>query len=384
MKIAIAINSLCIARGGAERFTVNILRGLKQRGHELTVMCTEWDTAAENIGVDLIHVDVGKRYTRRRFSSAVHAVYSPEKYGLLYGLTQLCPQDVHRFGGGVYAYWFRKKYGAAYQVKRFLPKVRHLLEFEKEMYAQENVRRLIAISEMDRRIIHHYFSFPDDKIHTVYNGFDMEIFHSRGREEAREKLCHRHHIKNTQTIVLFAANNYIRKGLPEAIASLRYAQSPRSYTLVVIGKSHRKTRARMIRLINNAFPVVWCDHVQSPAEYYRGTDVLLFPTQYDSFANVTGEALLCGLPVITTRHAGGAEMITEGENGYVVPRAQDIAALSACVQRFRNTDMRNEFSKKAPRKVQHLTIEKCAEETEKVLEAALKDKNQNCTVIPQI
>lgn len=377
MKIAIAINSLKIARGGAERFTVNALRGLKKRGHELTVMCTEWDAAAENIGVELVQLDTGKRHTWKSFSRAVHSIYSPEEYDVLFGLTQLCPQDVHRFGGGVYAYWFRRKYGAAFSIKQFQPKVWRRLAFEREMYAPENVRRLIAISEMDKHILKDYFAIPDDKIHTVYNGFDMNVFHPREREDAREIVCRRHEIDSQTTLVLFAANNYVRKGLPEAVEALRYSPSPSSYTLIVIGKPHQRARARIASQIQNAFPVVWCDRVDNPAEYYRGSDVMLFPTHYDSFANVIGEALLCGLPVITTRQAGGAEMITEGENGYIVSRAENIAGLSRCVQRFRDIHVRKEFSSNAPEKVQHLTIDKCAEETEKVLYAAWEEKMQN-------
>jgi glycosyltransferase involved in cell wall biosynthesis len=54
-------------------------------------------------------------------------------------------------------------------------------------------------------------------------------------------------------------------------------------------------------------------------EAYLGASVLVFPTLFDGFGMVVQEALAHGLPVITTSHAGAAELIVEGMNGFVIP-----------------------------------------------------------------
>ena len=54
---------------------------------------------------------------------------------------------------------------------------------------------------------------------------------------------------------------------------------------------------------------------------YRQADVLVFPTLCDGFGMVVTEAFSQGLPVITTPRAGAAELVREGENGFVVPAA---------------------------------------------------------------
>ena len=64
--------------------------------------------------------------------------------------------------------------------------------------------------------------------------------------------------------------------------------------------------------------------------FYQMADGLLLPTLYDPFPNVILEAMACGLPVITTTGCGGAEFITEGDNGYVCD-ALDITALQQAV-----------------------------------------------------
>ncbi|HEY2906155.1 MAG TPA: glycosyltransferase family 4 protein [Vicinamibacterales bacterium] len=56
------------------------------------------------------------------------------------------------------------------------------------------------------------------------------------------------------------------------------------------------------------------------------SDVLVLPTLCDSFGLVIAEALMHGVPVLTTANAGAADLIEEGVNGWVVA-ADDEAAL---------------------------------------------------------
>jgi UDP-glucose:(heptosyl)LPS alpha-1,3-glucosyltransferase len=48
---------------------------------------------------------------------------------------------------------------------------------------------------------------------------------------------------------------------------------------------------------------------------------------YEPFPNVNLEAMACGTPVITTKTAGGADIIVEGTNGYLIPDAWAVDAL---------------------------------------------------------
>jgi UDP-glucose:(heptosyl)LPS alpha-1,3-glucosyltransferase len=380
MHIVLIIKSLVVSRGGAERFTCNLIRGLAARGHRLTVCCHEWDTVAESFGVDLvpIHQPRPGRHPWYEFTRNVRrALDHIESPDIIFGLTQVFPQDVHRLGGGIYAYWYKRKYGTLFPLQLMRGRVRRSLAFERTMYRTEHLRYAITISELDRRILIETLDFPPDRVHTVYNGFDFNEFHPRGRADARASLCEQFGISPRTTLILFAANNYVRKGLPQGIAALLNAADPASYSLIVIGKSRSPVKRRLQKKIGTTFQSVWLDHVKNPADFYRGADVLLFPTLYDSFANVIGESLLCGLPVITTAQAGGAEMVLHGENGFVVSDADAIHEMALCLDLCRDTSRMQSFSSRAPEKVSSLSIEYCAERTEQVLLKAYRDKMSN-------
>lgn len=72
--------------------------------------------------------------------------------------------------------------------------------------------------------------------------------------------------------------------------------------------------------------------------WYRAADLLVHPTRKDIWGLVINEAMACGLPVISTdRCIAATELITDGENGYVVP-VGDAIALSEKIQTVMQDD----------------------------------------------
>lgn len=51
----------------------------------------------------------------------------------------------------------------------------------------------------------------------------------------------------------------------------------------------------------------------------RAHDVLVFPSLFEGFGLVVTEALSQGIPVITTPHTCGPDVLTDGEDGFIVP-----------------------------------------------------------------
>lgn len=64
------------------------------------------------------------------------------------------------------------------------------------------------------------------------------------------------------------------------------------------------------------------------ASRLRGADCLVLPSRNESFGMVVAEAMAAGLPVVASNRVGAADLIREGENGWVVP-AGDAGALAA-------------------------------------------------------
>ena len=55
------------------------------------------------------------------------------------------------------------------------------------------------------------------------------------------------------------------------------------------------------------------------AAHYASADLFVFPSQTETFGNVTMEALAAGLPVLAFDHAAAGQMIDSGRNGVICP-----------------------------------------------------------------
>ncbi len=64
---------------------------------------------------------------------------------------------------------------------------------------------------------------------------------------------------------------------------------------------------------------------------YLGSSMLILPSLCDGFGQVISDGLACGLPVITTRNAGAADLIEHGKFGFVIPPADENALADALV-----------------------------------------------------
>ena len=60
----------------------------------------------------------------------------------------------------------------------------------------------------------------------------------------------------------------------------------------------------------------------------------MHPTFYDPCSLVVLEALACGLPVVTTRYNGAAELMNPPADGLVIADPHDAPALAAAVTRM--------------------------------------------------
>src|SRR5208283_2027572 len=63
---------------------------------------------------------------------------------------------------------------------------------------------------------------------------------------------------------------------------------------------------------------------------YRGSDLLVLPSDYEPFGVVVNEAMLCGCPAIVSDRVGaGGDLISAGQTGHVFPcgNVDDLAGL---------------------------------------------------------
>jgi len=103
---------------------------------------------------------------------------------------------------------------------------------------------------------------------------------------------------------------------------------------IVAGRDKRAARyAALARRLGIADRVRFVGSVSDVRPYLAAADAFVLATLYDPQPNAALEAMASGLAVVTTPRCGAAELLREGESGYVRD-ALDVAGLAHAIERL--------------------------------------------------
>ena len=87
------------------------------------------------------------------------------------------------------------------------------------------------------------------------------------------------------------------------------------------------------------------------------------------------EAMAAGVPPVTTTGAGGADLISHEENGFVLPEPLDVAALAATLDRLAaDPDLRRRIGRSAEMRAQSLSWDEHGRQVEAAMLEIAKNR----------
>lgn len=379
MKIALIRKDFLLSRGGGERYAVNLAETLAGLGHEVHVFASYWDEGAGK-GLFFHRVPVCRVSSALKnlsFASHCRKALDPAQFDIVHSLSQTYPQDVYRMGDGIHRHWLKRQTPQPLLrvFKRLTLRQAVILWLEAKTFQPRNYRMIICNSRLGAAHARRYYQVPESKLRVIYNGVDHARFHPGLREEYNAALRAKLHLPEGAVVLLFVAGNFERKGLRLVIEALPLVlNADPSVHLVVVGKGKEKPYRRAAGGAGVGERVRFVGGTDHIAQFYGLGDVFVLPTRYDPFSNACVEALATGIPVVTTRENGAAEIIRCGETGVVLPSAAGREELAAGIARFLPPAPRREAREKASESVRQLTVEENARQTLEVYEHVVREK----------
>ncbi len=378
MEIAVVRKEYSLARGGAERYCVNLTRQLLKLGHRVTVVGESIDDAlTSEVRFVSVRVNNATSWTKNRsFADNAARVINSGRYELVLGLSRTLGTDVFRITDRLQAHWLGIRYPNRILrgLQHLNPRHRTLLGLERQILGSSSVRRVITESKLDARLIEHYYRVPAERIRTVYNGVDIHTFHP-GVRLHRAAIREQFKIGLNDPLLMFASMDFRGKGLHTVLKAM--ASVPEiPVRLLVLGRGRRGAFERVTKHLGLGDRVTFAGWQRGIERFYGAGDLFVLPTAYEPFGLVHLEALACGLPVLTTATAGGAEVIDHGGNGYVISHSQAAGELADCLRNYfgLSEDDREKMRSRAWQKASGMTLEHHAQQTLAVLEEAWRDK----------
>jgi glycosyltransferase involved in cell wall biosynthesis len=185
---------------------------------------------------------------------------------------------------------------------------------------------VVTLCGQDAADIVRYFPSTRGRVVQLSNGVDWERFARAGAK--RPALRRTLGVAVDEVILLFVGNEFERKGLAAAMAAL--AELDRRHRLWVVGgdESMIAAAAHAARQLGVAERIRFLGtRTEGVADLFGAADLFVLPSSHEAMPLVLLEAMAAGAVPVVTRFGAAVDLVTPGENGYLVDRtAVSIAA----------------------------------------------------------
>jgi UDP-glucose:(heptosyl)LPS alpha-1,3-glucosyltransferase len=348
IRFATAILEFSKKKGGAERYLVDLCARMAKEGYEVHVYTEHWEDEPPEVHLHRVKT-IPFPKSLRLLTFAIRATKEIENgdYDVSLGIGHTLKADIFQPRGGVHWAWFWRSLRACDHpllwMIRFLGRIFSPKQWvsgwiEGAAYRDHCLPYIIAISDMIKQDMIHWYKIPADRITVDYNGVDMEQFHPRNRRY-REEIRKRHAIGD-EFVILFVSNNFRMKGLDYLIRALDNIKKEvhHPFKLLVLGRDRKDPYIRLAKKVGLSEEIVFAGLTNEPEKYYGAADLLVHPTFYDACSRSVLEAMASGLPVITTTSNGASGLLTKSEVEWVIEDPRDIKAFSDKILLFLNRE----------------------------------------------
>jgi starch synthase len=185
---------------------------------------------------------------------------------------------------------------------------------------------VIAVSNGTKADILRAYPLPEQRIHVIYNGIDLEEY----RKTSDTTALRTYGIDSSVPYVLFLGRITRQKGVTHLVEATRYMPPDTQIVLCAGAPDTPEIAAEMRQKVEQARKsnsrIVWIEKMVSKTEaiqLYSHARIFCCPSVYEPFGIINLEAMACGTAVVASSTGGIKEVVVDGETGYLVPFEQD-------------------------------------------------------------
>jgi glycosyltransferase involved in cell wall biosynthesis len=179
--------------------------------------------------------------------------------------------------------------------------------------------------------------FSQDKLIQVPYGVNVNLFRPVPKEDSIFR-------------VIFVGQMTIRKGLPyllKAVSELRL----KNFELWLIGSISDEIEP-FFKEYREHFKHLGAINYNQLYKYYSQGSVFVLPSLEEGLSFALLQAMACGLPVICTTNTGGADLIEDKQEGFIVPIRDTFNLKKSLLYLYENPNLCQEMGKQARKKIE--------------------------------
>lgn len=206
--------------------------------------------------------------------------------------------------------WKAEQLGNAYRLSTWIEKM-----------SIENANAVIAVSQETRRDVLSLFHVPEERVHVIHNGIDLQQYRYMPATDALT----RYGVDPERPYVLFVGRITRQKGIihlvnaiPDIDPALQVVLCAGAPDTIEIGQE----MAERVRVVgSDRDNVIWIQEMlprEDVIQFYSHAAVFCCPSVYEPFGIINLEAMACETAVVASAIGGIPEVVVPGETGLLV------------------------------------------------------------------
>ena len=306
--------------GGLQRDFLRIALACQARGNAIRVYTLSWEGDVPP-GFEVVHVPVKALSNHRRyekFADWVRKDLAARPADRLIGFNKMPGLDIYYCADPCYEDKARTLRSAMY---RLSGRYRHFSAYERAVFAPQARTKILMISAVQQILYVKYYGTPSERLHLLPPGIDPDRRAPANVGEIRSSFRNEFHLADDDLLLVQIGSGFKTKGLDRSLKALAALPVPlRQRTrLIAIGQDDPKPFISQTRALGLGDRVRILKGRSDIPRFLLGADLLIHPAYNENTGTVLLEAVVAGLPVLSSAACGYAHYIEEAGAGRVVP-----------------------------------------------------------------
>ncbi|HSX40461.1 MAG TPA: glycosyltransferase [Candidatus Saccharimonadales bacterium] len=235
-----------------------------------------------------------------------------------------------------------------------------------ELSLVEKADKIIATGKRDAQYIEALYNCPKVKIATISPGVDFDVFHPLDKNEAKKHI----QADMQDKLILFVGRLEPLKGIDTLLYAMKILLEKNlgfNVCLWIVGGDVSEDEKKWSKELKKLEQIRKLLHIGAVVRfvgkrqredlpyYYNASEIVVLPSQYESFGITALEAMACATPVITTDVAGVSQLFDEKLATLITTANNPILLASKMKQLLVNDDEHKKISQEVFEKVQNLS-----------------------------
>ena len=331
--------------GGLQRDMLRMAVACQQRGYEIHVYTLSWqgDIPAGFQVHELPARGVRNFVRYRNFIKLLQQQLQQNPVAAVVGFNRMSGLDVYYAADPC----FRQEHVEnKSRLVWLLGRYRFFLQQEEAVFGAASKTLVLMISALQLQYYKQYYGTPDSRIRMLPPGIARDRMADESRDRIRAAFRQEFGLADNQLLLLSVGSGFNMKGFDRglvAVAALPATLRQR-VRLFIIGQDKQGPVRRLVQRLGVQENVRLFTGRDDIPRFLQGADLLLHPARHENTGTVLVEAIVAGLPVLTTATCGYAFHVENAAAGRVVPSPFQQSVLNQALREMLGAEQRETWS----------------------------------------